>query len=76
MIHGLLQTENYTAALLRTSPGVSDETVAGRFRASTNRQRRARMKRQRRVLLRDTPPVGWFMSTSWRSSAGRGHSPS
>jgi transcriptional regulator with XRE-family HTH domain len=53
IIHGLLQTEDYAAALLRTSPGASDETVSGRLRA--------RMERQRCVLLRDTPPAAWFI---------------
>lgn len=53
IIHGLLQTEDYATALLRTSPGASDETVTGRLRA--------RMTRQRRVILRDTPPTGWFI---------------
>ncbi len=53
IIHGLLQTEDYAAALLRTSPGASDETVAGRLRA--------RMERQRRVILRDIPPAACFV---------------
>ena len=53
IIHGLLQTEDYAAALLRTSPGASDETVAGRLRA--------RMERQRRVILRGIPPTACFL---------------
>jgi transcriptional regulator with XRE-family HTH domain len=53
IIHGLLQTEDYAAALLRTFPGASNETVAGRLRA--------RLERQRRVLLRDNPPAAWFV---------------
>jgi transcriptional regulator with XRE-family HTH domain len=53
IIHGLLQTEDYAAALLRTSPGASAETVTGRLRA--------RMERQRRVILRDSPPAGSFV---------------
>jgi transcriptional regulator with XRE-family HTH domain len=53
IVHGLLQTEDYAAALLRTSPGASDETVTGRLRA--------RMERQRRVILRDSPPAAWFV---------------
>ncbi len=53
IIHGLLQTEDYAAALLRTSPDASDETVAGRLRA--------RMERQRRVILRDIPPAACFV---------------
>ena len=53
IFHGLLQTEDYAATLLRTFPGASDETVAGRLRA--------RMERQRRVILRDHPPAAWFI---------------
>jgi hypothetical protein len=53
IIHGLLQTEDYAAALLRTSPGASDETVASRLRA--------RMERQRCVILRDIPPAACFV---------------
>jgi hypothetical protein len=52
IIHGL-QTEDYAAAILGTSPGASDETVNGRLRA--------RMAGQRRVILRDTPPAAWFI---------------
>jgi hypothetical protein len=47
IVHGLLQTEDYARALLATSPGVTDETVASRLSA--------RMERQRRVIMRDTP---------------------
>jgi transcriptional regulator with XRE-family HTH domain len=53
IIHGLLQTEDYAAALLRTSPGASAETVTSRLRA--------RMERQRRVILRDSPPAASFV---------------
>lgn len=53
IIHGLLQTEDYARALLATMPGVSDETISGRLRA--------RMERQRRVILRDIPPAAWFV---------------
>lgn len=53
IIHGLLQTEDYARALLATMPGVSDETITGRLRA--------RMERQRRVILRDNPPAAWFI---------------
>lgn len=53
IIHGLLQTEDYARALLSTMPGVSDETITGRLRA--------RMERQRRVVLCDSPPVTFFV---------------
>jgi hypothetical protein len=53
IIHGLLQTEDYAAALLATMPGASEETVTSRLRA--------RMERQRRVISRDTPPAAWFV---------------
>ena len=53
IIHGLLLSEDYGAALLRTSPGACDETVSGRLRA--------RMERQRRVILRDIPPAACFV---------------
>lgn len=53
IIHGLLQTEDYAAALLATMPGASDEAVAGRLRA--------RMERQRRIILRDSPPTMCFI---------------
>jgi hypothetical protein len=41
------------SALLRIDPGVSDETVAVRLAY--------RMERQRRVLMRDIPPLAWFL---------------
>ena len=53
IVSGLLQTEEYACALLRTYPGVSDEVVAARL---VNR-----MERQRRVLMRDDPPLTWFL---------------
>lgn len=53
VVHGLLQTEDYAAALLRTYPGVTDEVAASRLRA--------RMERQRGVLQRETPPVMTFI---------------
>ena len=53
IVHGLLQAESYARALLQTSPGVSDEAVKSRLAA--------RMERQRRVLMRDNPPLAWFV---------------
>ncbi len=53
IVSGLLQTEDYASALLRTYPGVSDETVAVRLAY--------RMERQQRVLMRDSPPLVWFL---------------
>jgi transcriptional regulator with XRE-family HTH domain len=53
IIHGLLQTEDYAAALLATMPGATDEAVTGRLRA--------RMERQRRIVFRDTPPASCFI---------------
>jgi transcriptional regulator with XRE-family HTH domain len=53
IMHGLLQTENYAAALISTLPGVPQETVTARVAG--------RMDRQRRVLLRDDPPRAWFI---------------
>jgi hypothetical protein len=53
VLHGLLQTEDYAHALLKTSPGASAELVESRLRS--------RMERQRRVLLRDDPPEAWFI---------------
>jgi transcriptional regulator with XRE-family HTH domain len=45
IVTGLLQTEAYAEALLRTFPGVSDETVSARLAT--------RMERQRRLFARD-----------------------
>jgi Domain of unknown function (DUF5753)/Helix-turn-helix domain len=53
IVHGLLQAEKYACALLKTSPGASDEAVKNRLAA--------RMERQRRVLMRDSPPLVWFV---------------
>ena len=53
IVHGLLQAEGYACALLKTSPGASDEAVKNRLAA--------RMERQRRVLMRDSPPLVWFV---------------
>ena len=53
IVHGLLQTEDYARALLSTMPGASDEAVTGRLHA--------RLERQRRVILRDSPPAAWFV---------------
>jgi hypothetical protein len=51
IVHGLLQTEAYAAALLRTYPGVTDDAVAVRPDA--------RMRRQRRLFSRDV--LTWFI---------------
>src|ERR1700733_8274104 len=51
IVHGLLQTEAYAAALLRTYPGVTDDAVAVRLAA--------RMERQRRLFSRDV--LTWFI---------------
>jgi transcriptional regulator with XRE-family HTH domain len=53
IIHGLLQTEDYARTLLATMPGASEETITGRLRA--------RMERQRRVILCEIPPTAWFV---------------
>jgi transcriptional regulator with XRE-family HTH domain len=53
IIDGLLQTEDYAAALLATLPGATAEAVTTR--------RVNRMERQRRVLMRDDPPAAWFV---------------
>jgi transcriptional regulator with XRE-family HTH domain len=53
VVHGLLQAEDYAAALLRTYPGVTDEVAASRLNA--------RMERQRGVLLRGSPPMVTFV---------------
>lgn len=51
VVSGLLQTEAYAAALLRTYPGVTGETVSGRLAS--------RMERQRRLFARDA--MLWFI---------------
>jgi transcriptional regulator with XRE-family HTH domain len=53
IVTGLLQSEGYARALLATLPGVSGDTVATRLAS--------RMERQRRVLMRDTPPSACFL---------------
>lgn len=53
VVSGLLQTEDYARALLRTYPGVTDEAVTARLAN--------RMERQRRVLMREKPPLAWFL---------------
>jgi transcriptional regulator with XRE-family HTH domain len=51
IVHGLLQTEAYATALLRTYPGVTADAVAVRLAA--------RMERQRRLYARDV--LTWFI---------------
>ena len=51
IVHGLLQTEAYAAALLRTYPSVTADVVAVRLAA--------RMERQRRLFSRDL--LAWFI---------------
>jgi transcriptional regulator with XRE-family HTH domain len=51
VVSGLLQTEDYAAALLRTYPGVSGDTVSARLAS--------RMERQRRLFARDA--MLWFV---------------
>jgi plasmid maintenance system antidote protein VapI len=53
VIDGLLQTEDYAAALVSVSPGVTPDKVAERVAN--------RMARQKRVLFRDDPPKAWFL---------------
>lgn len=53
VLHGLLQTPGYARALLETSLEATDEMVETRLKA--------RMERQRRVLMRDDPPSAWFV---------------
>lgn len=53
IMHGLLQTQHYAAALMATLPGVAQETVTARVAG--------RMDRQRRVLARADPPRAWFI---------------
>jgi transcriptional regulator with XRE-family HTH domain len=52
-VDGLLQTEGYARAQLETSPGASEEMVNARLAS--------RMARQKRVLLREEPPLAWFV---------------
>ena len=53
IIHGLLQTEDYAAAMIATVAGTSPQTAAARLAN--------RMERQKRVLYRDDPPDVWFI---------------
>jgi transcriptional regulator with XRE-family HTH domain len=53
ILHGLVQTPAYARAVLSASPGVTDEVVTARLTA--------RLERQRRVLMRDDPPMVWFI---------------
>jgi hypothetical protein len=48
IVDGLVQTEDYAAAMMATSPGLSGDAAAARLKA--------RMERQRRVLGREKPP--------------------
>jgi transcriptional regulator with XRE-family HTH domain len=52
-IHGLLQTEAYARASLKTFPGVTDEVLAARLAS--------RMERQQRVLFREDAAPVWFL---------------
>jgi transcriptional regulator with XRE-family HTH domain len=49
IVDGLVQAQAYAAALIATSPGVSDDAAAARLTA--------RIERQHRVLGRDKPPT-------------------
>jgi len=53
IVHGLLQTEDYSRALIATVPRTSPEAAAARLASRT--------ERQRRVLTRDNPPSAWFI---------------
>jgi transcriptional regulator with XRE-family HTH domain len=53
IVHGLLQTEEYARTLISAQPAVTAEVTASRLAA--------RMDRQRRVLMRDSPPSAWFV---------------
>lgn len=53
VVDGLLQTEDYARALLETSPGVNGEVVAARLAS--------RIRRQRRVLMRDNPSAACWV---------------
>jgi transcriptional regulator with XRE-family HTH domain len=54
IVTGMLQTEGYAGGLLRTYPAVTEDIVAARLKA--------RMDRQRRVLLRaDDPPKACYI---------------
>ena len=53
ILHGLVQTSDYARGLLETSLGATDEMATARLAS--------RMERQRRVLMRDDPPMAWFV---------------
>ena len=53
IMHGLLQTEDYARELLKTYPDATDEMVATRLAG--------RMDRQRRILMREEPPLSFFV---------------
>jgi transcriptional regulator with XRE-family HTH domain len=53
IIDGLVQTEDYARCLASVQPAITAEIVAARVAS--------RMERQRRVLLRDSPPQAWFL---------------
>src|SRR5215469_15243235 len=53
IMHGLLQTQDYAAALIAAVPRVAAETASARLAQ--------RMERQRRVLQRADPPTAWFI---------------
>jgi transcriptional regulator with XRE-family HTH domain len=53
IISGLLQTEDYARALIRSVPGTSPDAETTRLAS--------RMQRQRRVLDQDTPPKAVFI---------------
>jgi transcriptional regulator with XRE-family HTH domain len=53
IVHGHLQTQAYAETLLRTYPGVAADVVASRLAN--------RMERQRRVLMRETPPLATYL---------------
>ncbi len=53
VLSGLLQTSDYARALLCTYPGVTEDQVTARLTR--------RMERQRRVVMREDPPLTWFI---------------
>jgi Domain of unknown function (DUF5753)/Helix-turn-helix domain len=53
IVHGLVQAEGYARSLLSAFPGASVDAVSARLNA--------RMERQRRLLMRDDPPLSWFV---------------
>jgi hypothetical protein len=53
IINGLLQTEAYARVLIDIEPMTTPEAAAARLAG--------RMERQRRVLMRNEPPLAWFV---------------